>query len=349
MKQRFEWITTPHAQVLSVLGTAVLLFLLLLPPLTQFVSTDKEPQLIPLVPQKEAEVGGAIAEVKTGLYIKDFSTFDVVHNKFIVDALVWFQFDPTVISLETVEKFSFEKGTILQRSAADTKVINGELFARYIVRVAISSTLNYQFFPINDHRVFLVMVNEFVTPNEMRFKVSESGFFIAEEIYTQGWRPVDRQVRSGYTIAKLDRYDPKKVVRHPRVVFSIDFAKAGLRKILLILVPILLLFFIGLFSLFFDHESGARAILSLSVGSLSGLLAYRFVIEKLSPEVGYFTFTDYVYTIVLGLIFILFLFNMYIIRKPYTMTVRIIKAVVFFSVALFMLLVWYYLLYHWGR
>ena len=347
--QEHHWITSPRTLVVSAFATVVLLFTMMLPPLATFITTDATPDLIPLVPKKEAEVGGAIAEIKTGLYIHDFPVFDVVHNKFIVDCIVWFQFDPTVISLDTVGNFAFEKGTILKRTPPDTKMINGELFARYLVRVELASTLDYKFFPINDHRIFIVLANQFVTPNEMRYKVSEAGFLIAPEIYAQGWTPIDRTVRSGYSEARLDRYDDKKVVRHPRVVFSIDFEKAGLRKVLLILIPIFLLFFIGLFSLIFDHDRGARAILSLSVGSLSGLLAYRFVIEKLSPEVGYFTLTDHAYTLILGLIFILFLFNMYIMRKEYTPKVRLVKSLFFIGIQILFLSIWYYLLYMWGR
>ena len=344
-----HWITLPRTLVLSALVAVVLTFVMLLPPLATFITTDAAPQLIPLVPQKEADVGGAIAEIKTGLYIHDFPVFDIVKNKFIVDAIVWFQFDPRVISLETVGNFSFEKGTILKRTDPDTKMINGELFARYMVRIELASTLDYKFFPINDHRIFIVLANQFVTPSEMRYKVSEAGFVIAPKIYAQGWTPIDKTVRAGYSIARLDRYDEKKVVKHPRAVFSIDFEKAGLRKVLLILIPIILLFFLGLFSLIFDHDRGARAILSLSVGSLSGLLAYRFVIEKLSPEVGYFTLTDHAYTLILTLTFILFLFNMYVMRKKYTPQMQHIKSIFFLSIETFFLAVWYYLLYWWGR
>ncbi len=344
-----HWITLPRTLVISAFIAVVLIFVMLLPPLATFISTDAGPQLIPLVPEKEADVGGAIAEIKTGLYIHDFPMFDVVHNKFILDAIVWFQFDPRVISLDTVGKFSFEKGTILKRTDPDTKMINEELFARYMVRIELTSNLDYKYFPINDHRIFIVLANEFVTPNEMRFKVSEAGFMIAPEIYTQGWTSIDKSVRAGYSIARLDRYDEKKVVKHPRAVYSIDFEKAGLRKVLLILIPIILLFFLGLFSLIFDHDKGARAILSLSVGSLSGLLAYRFVIEQLSPEVGYFTLTDHAYTLILTLVFIMFLFNMYVMRKEYTPLMQLIKSIFFLGIETFFLVVWYYLLYQWGR
>ena len=336
-------------QVASILVTVLLLFGIIASKVDHFTSTDGMPQILPLVPTKDLSASGAVAHVKAGMFFYDFPVFDMVKNNFLVDAIVWFQFDPTVISLDAVGKFSFEKGTILKRSEPSTKMINDELFARYLVRIKLSSTLDYKYFPMDDHRLYIVLTNELLTPSELRFVVSEAGLGISPTVYTQGWRPVGKAVRSGYAIAKLDSYDETKVVKTPRAAFIIDFGKPGLRKVLLIFAPIFLLLLMGLSSLFFDHEKGARAILSLSVGSLSGLLGYRFVIEKLSPEVSYYTLTDHMYTMVLGLLFLLVLFNMFIMRKEYTLLVRKIKFAIFVGIEVLVIAVWYYLLYHWGR
>lgn len=350
LPSKIRFLSSTRFQITCVIATAVLVLLLLRPILTRFNSADPWPELIPISPKKQALVVGATAEVSVGLFIREFPEFNILHNKFIFDGIVWFEFDPAILSLTTVEKFSFEKGTILKKSPPDTKLIKGRLFARYDIRVQFSTNLNHRFFPLNDHRIFIVLTNEFVSPDELIFRVSEAGFAVSEGVMPQGWNPIRNIIRSGFSRSQLDRHDPAKTVAYPRVVFAIDFAKPGIRKIMIIMMPIFVVFLLGLFSLVLDPLTQARAMLSLSVGSLSGLLAYRFVIERLSPEVGYFTLTDHMYTLFLMGTFGVFLLNIYsIVRATRSHYVRLTKDVLFVVFQIIIITIWYYLLYHWGR
>ena len=220
----YWWLSIPM-QAATMVATIVIVLALLHARLTEFNTTDKRPQILPLVPTKDIGETGAVANVKVGMYLHDFSVFDMVKNKFVVDAIVWFQFDPTEISLESVGKFSFEKGTILRRTPPETKMINGDLFARYLVRVQLASTLDYKYFPVNDHNLYIILSNSSLSPSELRFRVNVAGVGVSKEAYTHSWKLVGKSVTAGYASAELDAFDPAKVVSSPLAAFIFDFEK----------------------------------------------------------------------------------------------------------------------------
>lgn len=43
------------------------------------------------------------------MHINDFSEFDMVKGVFVVDATVWFRFNPSLISLDRIKRFTFDK------------------------------------------------------------------------------------------------------------------------------------------------------------------------------------------------------------------------------------------------
>ena len=174
------------------------------------------------------------------------------HNKFTIDAIIWFEFDPALVSLETVEKFSFDKGDIIKKTTSDTKVIEGKFFAQFNITVRFTTNLLFEMFPLDDHRLYLILTNKFVTPSEVVYQAFISGFTLSEDMFVAGWQSVDHNVFTGYSEARLDESDAKKVVLNPKVVFSIDFKRFGTQRIFLIFLPIFLMFFIGILSFAFD-------------------------------------------------------------------------------------------------
>ena len=46
-------------------------------------------------------------KLRTGLFIKNFPTFDFTTNHFVVDAIVWFEFNKNEIMIKTIDGFTF--------------------------------------------------------------------------------------------------------------------------------------------------------------------------------------------------------------------------------------------------
>jgi hypothetical protein len=278
---------------------------------TRFRSTDPKIELQSYVPRKSGPESKSIAIVETGLFVKGFSEFSFVENSFIADVVVWFLFKPHEIPKETIDAFSFEGGEIKSKSAPEIKIIEDKIFTRYLVRVEFKANLNYELFPLDDHRLCLILINRDVIPQEVRFVSDDSSFGVVKNLYTNDWKFDGKQVLYGVMASVLDEDNSTKNIETPAVVFSLDFSKLGVRKIFVLFVPLFLVFFMGLFSLAVEVDKWIEMSLSMSIGSITAMLFYRFVIEKMSPNVGYFTIADKIYTFLVITAFLIFLSNVY--------------------------------------
>ncbi len=345
--------STVRFQVATQLTTLLILVFLGRIPLSEDVLNfaDPKPELEYFTPQEQAGATTAAAKVKTGIYVKDFPEFDPVKNVFVIDAIIWFEFEPHAISLDIVDKFSFKRGEILKKSPPNTTIIKDKLFASYDVKLKFSSNLNFQNFPFNDHRIYLVLTNEFVTPDEFRYIGYESGISVAQEIYTGGWINVGSTIEYGYNIVQFEEDNPQNTVSRPTTIFSIDYSQTGVKNVFLILIPILLMYFMAFFSLSMNIKKHTRIIMQLSIGAITALLAYRFVIERLSPDVGYFVISDYIYLYILITVFIVFLLNMYAVRVAGKLpfTIKVARSVITLVSHLLLIVLFYYLLFAWGK
>ena len=63
----------------------------------------------------------------------------------------------------------------------------------------LKTDLNFHKFPFEDHRLPIVLSNDFVTPDEMFFTVDASSFQIQPNIAPAGWRFSDTSVDAGFS------------------------------------------------------------------------------------------------------------------------------------------------------
>ena len=269
---------------------------------------EKSPQIEIVTPKTVKELGGFPNEVTTGLYIHEFQKFDIVNNDFLFSGIVWFLFNPGIISLETLKKFEFDRGTIIERSEPNVTVLDKKLLARFPIRAHVAANLDYRYFPLDDHRIYFVLTHPLVSPENILLASSNQEFSVKPDVRTTGWQKIDITVISGYGESPLDIHDERKTLQYPSIVFSIDYARHGTRYVISILLPLLLIFYLTLFTFSFGDTS-SRTSISLSTGSITAILAYRFVIENLSPNTGYFMLSDYLFFLFLGGSFLVFFTN----------------------------------------
>ena len=103
-------IVRPHYQVMALVLTFMVILFFGWKAIRQYRPLEQWPEVQSVVPEKIKEWGGEPVVVDVGMYLTNWRVFDVVKNDFTVEGVVWFQFDPALISLETIGKFSFEKG-----------------------------------------------------------------------------------------------------------------------------------------------------------------------------------------------------------------------------------------------
>jgi len=292
----------------------IYLMIILSIALKQFKTTDIIPEVKAINTEVLKTFGPFTVKLNTGMFIKNFPVFNVEENKFLIEAVLWFEFNPEEIMLETVEKFSFDQGVIKQKSSPDIKIFENRVFVKYSILFEINSDLTFKYFPFNSHRLPIVLSNNFVTPEEMYFAIDRTSFQMQDDIIPRGWELRDTHVDAGYMELPLDEQNIEKKDVNPKALFVINFANDGLRKIMTIFIPMLALIFFCLFS-FVLNISDSRGRSGLAIGAVTGLLGYRFVIERVMPETGYFTMTDALYLFFLVFIFAGFLMQLLIARK----------------------------------
>lgn len=344
----FSTIVRPQYQVIALIITFLITIFVLNRALDLYRPFEKMTQLLPITPKKIKEWGGEPTVVQVGLYITNWHKFDVRDNLFVFDGVLWFQFDPALISLDTVDKFSFEKGEILKKSKPDTKLIDGKLFAEYEVRLRFTTNLTHRMFPLDDHRIYIAMLNTFVTPSEVIFQVNKASFSFSESVFIPDWKQIDYEVASGYEEQIIDKYDKRKVVRNPKVIFALDFRRSGISLIMLILLPIFLIFFIGLFSFAFDPAVAQMPIVLIATTALTSLVTYRFVIQRMSPTVGYFLLSDLIFTLFLAFAFIVFIIGVSMVKSGRLLHILVVlRGITFLLFHISFITFWYYLLFYW--
>ena len=294
-------------QILLFCIFGVFLLWILYKPMTGFETDDEYPAIVSLTPQQIVDLGGSPAFVEVGVYIRDIPKFDFVKGEIVTRLTVWFLFDPRLLSLDRLGQFQFDQANVIYKSDPYTRIEKDKLLARYDMRVIFSLKLNYNNFPLDDHRISLAVTNHFLSPSEVIFNSSRSNFVLNSEIRIPGWQPIEQTVKTGFL---LDQLDEKRKMYHPRAVFSIDVARIGFRHIMVIIMPLLLIFMISLFTWTFNPFGRiATGMMTISVMSITAVITHHFVIERMSPDTGYFMISNYVFLLTLAFCFAIFMTN----------------------------------------
>lgn len=282
-----------------------------------FNPLEQGPEIVHITPPIYKDFGGFANFVTVGLFIDRFQVFDITNNNFIFSGYVWFKFLAGTVSTHNLEQFYFLQGDILERSAPEIQVIDQYVLVTFHVKVKFLSLLNYKDFPFDGHRIRISISHNNLSPEEVIFQSAERDMTIKSDETQAGWHRIDQDINTGYLESAIDTYDKRNTQYHPAVTFSVDYERYGIRFILSIFLPLLLIFYVALFGFSLDEGSALRN----AVGGVTGILGYRFVIDNLSPKVGYFMISDYIFFLILTLTcFTLILFIITVFRRT-TITV----------------------------
>lgn len=325
-------ITSVPSQVILLILSFILFVAFLYRPITEFHPINNEPTIY----DASAE---PVTRIKTGLSITDFLKFDVIKNEFEINAIIWFIFDPKKISPETIEKFAFTKGQVTYRS--NPVITDSDANTRkalYFIRVTFSTIPNYKRFPLDDHNLFLNLINTELLSENVAFVVDE--YTLAPNLYAAGWKIARHEARAGYGKTEIGE---NQTIVQPKVSFSIGLSKQDYRQLLIIMLPLLLIFYCGIFALSIKDITDA---IELVLASIAGLTAYSFVIQTLSPSVGYLMLCDYMFLLFLAATFVIFFITILNAAPEHVLSkkmLEITKAIAIIIIYVLILAAWYYL------
>jgi hypothetical protein len=231
-------------------------------------------------------------QVLTGMTISRYRAFDMIHNQFVFEGTVWFEYDPALLSIETISNFFIDRADIKKLSEPRAKMVDGKLLVRYDVLVNFSALLDYSLFPVDDHRLSLVMTNNRVTPQDIVFICKSQNFDVVGSAENFGWRRLDHRVIEG-VISKTVTVGSRSVtIQQPAVEFVVTYGRTGIRYMLVLILPMFVLLVIMLSTFSYDSRTYFSSMVATNGAALSGLIGFRFVIESMSPVVGYFMLSD---------------------------------------------------------
>ena len=280
----------PFFQITLIIISLLTMSIALYKNIDVFQTGDTEPRLWKEY-NKKLKNTEAKKQIEVGLAIKQFQKFNVLKNQFSFIGTVWFLFNIDLIAQDDLKHFAFERGRIDEISEPRISVLDGKKMMRFDITVSLTTPLDYKAFPLDDHRFFIILFNRTLSVKKFLFTTQKKNFTISEDAVTHGWRAVKHDVQTGHVTTSLDTLDTRKTDRYDAVLFSIDYARNARRYVTSILIPLLFLFYLGLFS----FSVSTKASLGLSTASITGLLGYRFVIERLSPYVDYLMLSDYLF------------------------------------------------------
>lgn len=340
MARRIDWnfFVNPIVQVITIVVVSIVLYWMSANYLSDMHVFD------PLPDFKQSLSDDQRIKIKTGLFINNFLDFDLIKNDFEILATVWFEFNKKDVSLELLEQSVFSKGKLSQHANlfGEAKPIIMEhqniICAQYPVRITFTSNLNYKLFPFDSHRIYMTLNNMHLDHHKFEFESSEDDFVVSPNAATYGWFNVNKHVFKGYSIKQISN---EKSAIYPRVIYALDFIRNSFKDVLLLLFPLLVAFFMSIFSFSYDYRLDRENILEIGVGTVGAMVGYRFVINSSSPKVPYFMLVDWLFTLFLILGFVVFLLNAFNLFKKYRgVAILMLHAILIAS--------WYSFLYIWG-
>ncbi|MCL4361326.1 hypothetical protein M1446_03155 [Candidatus Dependentiae bacterium] len=341
-EEKKKYLVMPAFQTLIIIIVSIVISVAVYKASSKFLFEETRPELLNLNPTELTRNFGEIqTPIDVGLYLNNFSNFDMVKGEFTFSGVIWFKFDPAAISLETIGNFSFDKGEILEKSAPYTQIVDNKLFARYNIKVKFASALKYSRFPIDNHSIFIVLDNKFLYPNDAFFRAGKKDFIIKPDMRHIGWNQLDTSVDAGITKLVLEEFDKKTDVYNLRTVFKINYLRTDTKYFITIFIPLIMIFFLSLFTFSLDPDQySAGSSLGLATGGVTGIIAFKFVIESMSPQVGYFMLSDYLYFLFFIAIMLIFFFYLVLYRLKLNSTYIVLALQTFVLLSTVYFLLW---------
>lgn len=226
--------------------------------------------------------------VTVGYHIMHFNKFFVSQNEFECDGTLWFIFDPDIVSLDTIKKFTIYNGELITVHKPILSKKENKTVAQFRIHLSFHTPLNYRLFPFDDHTLNIIIANNFF-PEDVSFASSKKDITIDPALYLPGWTIMNKEARTGYTQAAFQlESEPAK---RQEAVFTLSAERNDPMLAVNIFLTLLLMLFITLLTFSSDED----CVLIVTVGIVA-LVGYRVVMVAQAPNhISYFIFSDFVY------------------------------------------------------
>ena len=243
-------------------------------------------------PQIERVNAQSTTEVEVGIWLVNVEKVDLAASSFKLDFYLWFNFDPSEISLIEIKEFEFINGAPTKYEiAADAD----EGYLEYRVRGDFIKTFDFTSYPFENQDLSIQLEHKYLNSSQLLY-ISESATIDPEATVT-GWNIVNFETiidEHSYGAESYSRFNSKLILERPIV-------SAFIKSVL----PISVITTIALLAFFISPNNFAQRI-GLGVTTLLSATAFHLSLVNGIPPTGYLTFAD---RMMIG-IYVLFLYNL---------------------------------------
>lgn len=254
---------------------------------------DLAPDLRPITPAKYNNWGQYADTIKLGFYGTSLAISDFSQGFIQLDGILWVQFNPLVFSTETVSNFSVDKGRLLEKELIGSSKIGEELFLSYRVRLEAKSNLNFKYYPLDSHRIHIVIKYDDLSPSEVITTMTFSRVWLGYNAVSANWKYRQPAANYGYLESELDSRGRNDISLVSAAGLFFDFERATLREAYVVFGLYLIMLFIILASFLMSFTSFQMVIISIMC--IVGMILQRIVVGSMSALTSYFLLSDCVF------------------------------------------------------
>jgi hypothetical protein len=217
-------------------------------------------------------------EVQVGVWLVNVEKVDLAASSFKLDCYLWFNFDPSEISLTDVKDFEFINGAPTKYEIATDE----EGYLEYRVRGDFIKAFDFSQYPFENQELSVQLEHKFLDSTQLVY-VSDASSTIDPEATVSGWN-----IASFETSIEEHSYGAEE---YSRFVSTVVLQRPTISAFIKSVLPISVITTIALLAFFISPNNFAQRI-GLGVTTLLSATAFHLSLVNGIPPTGYLTFAD---------------------------------------------------------
>lgn len=270
-----------------IIGTLALFTILFVASFAQAAAAQEDP----------ATAGATSSNpvhVQVGVWLVNIEKMDLPASSYRMDFYLWFKFNPSEVSLDTVRNFEFING---QPTKYEVDANNSTGYLEYRVKGDFITSFDFTRYPFESHDLPVELEHKQLNMSALVYEADVEGSAIEPTATVAGWN------LGGFGTAITEHSYGGDV--YSRFVFSVTIARPMISSFIKSVLPVSVITAISLLAFFMSPQNFSQRI-ALAVTTLLAATTFHLALLSGIPPTGYLTFADRIMISVYSI----FLFNM---------------------------------------
>lgn len=244
-------------------------------------------------------------KVTVGIYVDNISSISILDATWSPVFYIWFKW--TGDNINPGETFKIVEGEIISKQKSSEAVIEGEHYAKYLVKAQITKFFDTSRFPIDDHLLTLAIEDGEKPWTELEYVPDTSSSNISSRVKIPGYSVYQTSLVVKPHTYKTSFGDPRLLLdsrkTNSQLIYGIWNARSGLGPYFKVFVGLFAAILIAMLP-FFIKPKDLSPRFSLGAGAFFGAVANTLLSNSLITDNGVLTLMDMVNGIGLITIFL---------------------------------------------